>query len=346
MLKIQVTNRKTKQTKSYQFTQHAVIFGRQQNCDVMLESASISRRHAKLTLNKELIEIEDLGSGNGTLVNQIKIPTKEKTPLKPEDNIRIEEYDIKVQLEIEKESAQEMTQPAPNRPSLPSSAPSSSNINSAENTDPDILEIKMIKKVLGALDQEKLPSLTVISEPFKNKKVVFEEDIKKLIIGREHGCHLSLDSSVVSRQHAFIALKWGGYVIKDMDSKNGTFVNGERIEEKSLKDGDEIVFGTLKAIFKNPQEFDIETITRSLEEHKKQQNQDQEKIESKSETKPEPEPLAKPEKKPEPASVQKPKKKTPASFFKQFSALELALFGFGALVIIVVVIFMMKLLAG
>lgn len=344
MLKVQVTNRKTKQTKSYQFTQHAVIFGRQQNCDVMLESSSISRRHAKLTLNKELVEIEDLGSGNGTLVNQIKIPTKEKTPLKPEDNIRIEEYDIKVQLDIDKDSSHERTQPAPNRPPLPSSSSTSPNANSTENTDPDILEIKMIKKVLGALDQEKLPSLTVISEPFKNKKVVFEENIKKLIIGRESGCHLSLDSSVVSRQHAFIALKWGGYVIKDMDSKNGTFVNGERIEEKSLKDGDEIVFGTLKTIFKNPQEFDIESITRSLAEHKKQQNQDEEKIEPKTEAKPlsKSEPVEESEKKP--ATIQKPKKTGRASLFKQFSPLELALFGFGALVIIVVLVFMVKLL--
>ncbi len=341
MLKIQVTNRKTKQTKGYQFTQHAVIFGRQQNCDVMLESASISRRHAKLTLNKELVEIEDLGSGNGTLVNQVKIPTKEKVPLKPEDNVRIEEYEIKIQLALEKPVAEEMTEPAPNRKPLPSSP--SPNLNPSENTDPDILEIKMIKKVLGALDHEKLPSLTVVSEPFKNKKVIFEEDIKKLIIGREAGCHLSLDSSVVSRQHAFIALKWGGYVIKDMDSKNGTFVNGERIEEKSLKDGDEIVFGTLKAIFKNPQEFDIETVARSLEEHKK--SQEQEKIESKPETKPEPETIEESEKKPKQTSVQKSKKVALTSFFKQFSALELALFGFGALVIILVLAFMVKLLS-
>lgn len=359
MLKIQVINRSTNQKKSYQFTQHAILIGRQNNSDIVLESNSISRRHAKITLNKHLIEIEDLGSGNGTLVNQKKIPPKEKIPITAEDKIRIEEYDF----ELEMEHSVTHKIPVYNR--------------DPDITDPDILEIKMIKKVLGALDHEKLPSITITSEPFKNTKAVFDEDMGQLIIGRDTSCQLSLDSNVVSRQHAALTLKWGGFVIKDLESKNGTFVNGERIEEKSIKDGDEIVFGTIKSIFKNPQEFDFDTISRSIQDQK-QHKQDvhdleasalkqEEKVQAISDDEPKkkkqqdtdsnqdkkektkdatPPELSKdaaqktPLKKKNPKTVLHEKSK---NILRQLSTLELILMGFGTLTFILVLYFLIRL---
>lgn len=254
MLTITVTNRNTSDRKSYKFTQNAILIGRQQNCDIMLESSAVSRRHSKITVNKSLVEIEDLGSGNGTLVNQKKIPSKEAFPIKPGDQIRIEEFEI----QFENTEIADLAASATFHKST-----------KTEITDPDMIEIKMIKKVLGALDQDKLPSLVMTSQEFKNKKAIYEEGTDQLVIGRDPDCQLSLNSQVVSRRHAIVSIKWGGFVITDLESKNGTFVNGERITEKTLKDGDEIVFGTLKAIFKNPQEFNIDSISRSIEDEKK-----------------------------------------------------------------------------
>ncbi len=253
MLNIIVTNRETGKKQRYKFVQHAILIGRQQNCDVMLESTRVSRRHAKVTVNKDLVEVEDLGSGNGTVINHRRILEHKKVPIKAGDKLRIEEFEIELTHESSSNPLDKKVQP--------------------DVTDPDIIEIKMIKKVLGALDQDKLPSIVVVSEEFSDKKAVLDEGDDELVIGREETCDLSIDSNVISRKHAVITVKWGQFVVIDNGSKNGTYVNGEKIEEKSIKDGDEIVFGTIKTLFKNPQEFNIDAITKSITEDKKQEKQ-------------------------------------------------------------------------
>ena len=60
-------------------------------------------------------------------------------------------------------------------------------------------------------------------------------------IGRGPGCDIVLPDRVVSREHAFIERRDDGYYLSDRDSKNGTFVNGEAVDDaRLLQDGDEI----------------------------------------------------------------------------------------------------------
>ena len=57
-------------------------------------------------------------------------------------------------------------------------------------------------------------------------------------IGRNEAVDLQIDSGRVSREHAVIRKEAGRYWIEDLGSTNGTFVNGERVEEAPLHDGD------------------------------------------------------------------------------------------------------------
>lgn len=67
------------------------------------------------------------------------------------------------------------------------------------------------------------------------------------IVGRGEDCHLKPASSAVSRRHCVIFVKDGNVIVHDFQSRNGTFVNGERIEEdRALKPGDELQIGPLK----------------------------------------------------------------------------------------------------
>lgn len=63
----------------------------------------------------------------------------------------------------------------------------------------------------------------------------------ELIIGRDETCSVNIQDRQVSRYHARIALTQDGVVLEDLASKNGTFRNGNRLEEPViLEDGDKI----------------------------------------------------------------------------------------------------------
>lgn len=64
-------------------------------------------------------------------------------------------------------------------------------------------------------------------------------------VGRSPDCTVAFGSGevLVSGHHASISYHEGRYVIRDQGSRNGTFVNGKRIEEGTLKDHDLIQFG-------------------------------------------------------------------------------------------------------
>jgi pSer/pThr/pTyr-binding forkhead associated (FHA) protein len=77
-----------------------------------------------------------------------------------------------------------------------------------------------------------------------------ELDDEKLIVGRSEDCDITIDNLAVSRHHAIIEKAGGAYTINDLDSNNGTFVNGRRIEGSfALNFGDEIGIGKHIIVF-------------------------------------------------------------------------------------------------
>ncbi len=62
-------------------------------------------------------------------------------------------------------------------------------------------------------------------------------------IGRAPDNDLLIDNLAVSSYHARIYPEAGQLVIEDLNSMNGTFVNGQRVERSMLRDGDDIVVG-------------------------------------------------------------------------------------------------------
>jgi hypothetical protein len=66
----------------------------------------------------------------------------------------------------------------------------------------------------------------------------------ELVIGRSSELDLVLVEDMVSRKHAKVTLDAGGITIADLGSTNGTFVNGEKVRRKLLKEGDRVLIGT------------------------------------------------------------------------------------------------------
>ena len=72
-------------------------------------------------------------------------------------------------------------------------------------------------------------------------------------IGRLGSCGINLHQGQdfgVSKEHAEVRIGAGACVLVDLGSSNGTFVNGERIAERSLQDGDRVRLGLLEFVYK------------------------------------------------------------------------------------------------
>lgn len=71
-------------------------------------------------------------------------------------------------------------------------------------------------------------------------------DGTRVVIGRDQDCDLSFDKQrdlEVSGRHSEIYAEEGGFKVKDLDSTNGTWVNGTEVRDSPLSPGDVIELG-------------------------------------------------------------------------------------------------------
>jgi hypothetical protein len=73
-----------------------------------------------------------------------------------------------------------------------------------------------------------------------------------MTIGRDVSCEILLNNDQVSRKHAELLRITDGYLLRDLGSTNGVFINGQRIQEKFLNPGDIITIGELQFLFQMP----------------------------------------------------------------------------------------------
>ncbi len=66
---------------------------------------------------------------------------------------------------------------------------------------------------------------------------------ERLLVGRHPNCDVVLSRPRVSRRHAGLVFRDGGWIVQDLDSTNGTTVNGASVGRCRLSPGDLIVFG-------------------------------------------------------------------------------------------------------
>ena len=65
---------------------------------------------------------------------------------------------------------------------------------------------------------------------------------RPVTVGRAAECDLVLLDSTISRQHAELVADESGVLVRDLESSNGTLLNGDAIEEARAGDGDTVTF--------------------------------------------------------------------------------------------------------
>jgi diguanylate cyclase (GGDEF)-like protein len=133
-----------------------------------------------------------------------------------------------------------------------------------EEDDIDCTAVASRGAVLAALAAKapQRPCLIIASGAGVGQQFRIEGEV---VVGRSEASHVRLDQDGVSRKHALLVRTPEGSVdVVDLESRNGTFVNGERVSRRELRDGDKIQIGT-SAILKFSFQDDVdEALQKSL----------------------------------------------------------------------------------
>jgi signal transduction histidine kinase/pSer/pThr/pTyr-binding forkhead associated (FHA) protein len=92
----------------------------------------------------------------------------------------------------------------------------------------------------------------------------FELDDPAVCLGRDSSNRVQLHDTEVSRQHAEIVQAEGTIILSDLNSSNGTFVNGRRVQKHRLVSGDQIQVGSTLMLYTGPSEESEEDLAEKV----------------------------------------------------------------------------------
>jgi len=190
--------------------------GRSSNNDIQIPEQHVSRQHAVITYRDGIFMVDDLGSSNGTFVNDQKI--EQPFPLFAGDKIRLFQPIVEFLAVVEGESIDENSQ------------------------------------IIKATNPDGQGSLIVTNGPQEGQTIPLLLD--QVTIGRATSTatwEILLQDPSVSRPHARLRKGDFQWTLTDLDSSNGTSVNGTLLEANApeiLKDGDKVELGGSVLLFR------------------------------------------------------------------------------------------------
>lgn len=191
--------------------------GRSQGNHICLKHDSVAMSHFRVYRKGQDYSIYDLGTRRGTFVNGHRV---EKTDLHPGDVIQAGDLQIVFEL-VDEET--------PGR--LASSAPDS------DEKDAQAFNGGVLTKTAASV-----PTLVVIDGNDAGRRLALVGK-SRFKVGRSSSSDLKLTDGKVSRDHCMIESVKDRHVIIDLESSNGTVVNGEKVKKTVLQEGDIIRLG-------------------------------------------------------------------------------------------------------
>src|SRR5256714_3705073 len=215
--------------REYVITGASLVFGREAGCDVVVAGKDVSRRHAEIVHTPRGYLVVD-SSTNGTFVKEEQV--QGKRILARTDVIRIGEEQFRFYAE-----AAELT---------PSSAPPPGSAVSPEQLKHTVHGIEAVvpPRASGAA----FASFLARSGGLMGQRLPVKTPVVNL--GRADYNDIVLPDPSVSTSHAKLQRREGVWVLVDLDSTNGTFVEGERVQgEAPLGPGAMVRLGDVQLLF-------------------------------------------------------------------------------------------------
>ena len=214
-----------------------VTLGRATTNDIVLAEGRVSRNHAQVICTDEGISLADLNSSNGILVNGQRV---KDAKIRAGESFQIGGFTLQY-LSSAEDVHEEATM-----------------INSESE-----LELTLNQMTVPiSLNETSLPRL-VVHAPDKTWEILLVDD--SYSIGRTDGNDLILDYQKISRNHAAVERKGRDFILRDLNSTNGTRVDGDRIEQYRLQNGDTFQIGPTQIVFKSGFTAEEMTVAEGLD---------------------------------------------------------------------------------
>ena len=198
-----------------------IRIGRATTNDVVVQDSRVSRNHALIECGAAGCTVVDVGSPNGTWINGVRV---ERRLLKSGDTLVI--GDVSARFEAGAPEAEHMTR-----------------LNSVADMDTALSQVSLQMEVA-----ETNTARLAVRSAGRTWEVALDRETQT--IGRLPDNDIVINRQSVSRHHARVERRGDGFMIQDLNSGNGTWVGGARIDRHLLADGDAIRIGNAQLVYK------------------------------------------------------------------------------------------------
>lgn len=223
-----------KRKKPFTISKDSIWLGRDPKGDIVIEPNAImvSRRHALIRHQNGNYILNDNKSFNGTLVNEQRISVP--TPLYHNDKIQLGHGGPILRFDLPEKIDPLKISLAGQRSVALGQMPESTGKEGEVGVGTMVFKMGDVSEKISkvAADQQQL--LMQINFGDKNE----------IIVGRNEANDISLDGLQISNQHARLKRTTSGIVVEDLNSTNGTYVNGNRISRRVITPEDSVQIGS------------------------------------------------------------------------------------------------------
>ncbi len=198
--------------------------GRAEDNDIVLTDIGVSRRHARIVIQDASVVIEDLGSGNGTYFQGNRV---NRQAIRDGDEFFIDPF--RLFFEIAEAGLAD-------QPELTGDL--------EEVDDDDTAELPLESSGLPAVPISAEAQVRLVTLQGQRLAPSYPVRSGGLTIGRSEARDVILFDPAASRNHAELEFVGGDVWFRDQGSGNGSFVNGHRVREQCLRNGDRVRIGS------------------------------------------------------------------------------------------------------
>ncbi len=191
-----------------------ITIGADNDRDIVLDNILVSPHHAEIVKRDDAWIFKDTGSDDGSFKDGMRI---QEHVLENGDEIQIANFVLYYD----------------------------SGFLSEEETETKVVYEESQQKQKS--DTNKVPKLLARDQEGKNLEYLIVKT--QTIIGRGLGADIIIEDITISRMHAKIIMQNGKFYLKDLDSRNGTFLNKNKISFAEIVNGDVVTFGTYSTKF-------------------------------------------------------------------------------------------------